>query len=613
MNAEKIVDIVKKAEEREYALYDRIEDDYKLFRGEKTPAKEGFDAYTSNFPQLQSKNATNLLARAKLRVYCPMDVEKEDERRDKANAERFNNGALKGFDHLFRRRGERLSLQGLLSWYAVNTGWLLPMPIICRDEKDNTKLDINVWHRRWTRYQLGSDGVVWAAYIRKMQPTQIYAEFKVKEMLEKDGNEAIEVIDWWTDEENAVLIDGRFHKKPTKHGIGFHPLIVIACGYTPYFPSEKTPDSFKDVGESVFSAGRNIYATNNDMMSVVLTQANRFKKPKFKVKSTDGQTVIDEDNAEGGQIPLSVQRQEDIEALVVPELPKDFYNAVSMVNGELQGSGFSQPFAGTNPDRINSALQLNMMQHTSLSDLNPYIMGLEAAYEEIAWSLTRQFSAQENEDNLAYEPLELTFPTETGMAVHKFTPEEVKPFQFKCEIELDFPRDEMQPWLKARIAREGVNPMLSLKRTREEILKIADVDAENDMVLEEWAMSMPTVRLRRVMNAIRQRAVNGDMGAMLEWQNVKEEYELAKATQMMEYAKLMGGMGQMGPQMGATPGQQGAMAPQPPQSPMQGMNMASVAPQKGIQPGFTPMNNPVMGPEQAMNMRLQMAGLVPPR
>jgi hypothetical protein len=601
--ADEIKDRISKIETSgvEVGLRERIASDYGLWRGDPFNPGDGYESFTDNTPQSQAGKTIAALATAKLNIFCPIDIDKKKARKDKSISERFVNGYMDSVNLMLRRRGEP-DLQSQMAWYAINTGFIIAKPLIYKGEK-GTKIDFEFWNRINVSYEMGTDGLKWIACKRSLYPREIYALYGVTG--DHPDEEAVDVIDYFDDEENGLVIDDKFYKPLTKHQIGFNPVILLPCGSTPYVSHPRMQDAYKDVGESIYKDLRNMVKPNNVLLSAVLTQAYRFRKPPIAVESSDGTYTIEGDPYKAGaKVPLSKIKQQDIRPLEPPELPKDMYAASEMVASKLAQALPEFPWSGVQGKTPWSGLALSVAAHTTGTVIYQFKKAMEAMYEEIAWNVTRMFSESWDESNLGLEPIELAFNTEQGMSIHNFKPSEVKPFRFKTELEIELPQDEMQKWMQARIANEGPNPILSQQTIREQIIKVQDPDSERAKVLEEWAMNLPTVRLREVLLALIERLDKGDMEAVRSAKSIAMELDKMEQLQLQDYMKAV---------MGPTPGQMGAATPQPNQSPDQGMTPKAGMPMGGLQPGMAPPQalSPglMMPPEQEMMMQQMMTGM----
>jgi hypothetical protein len=604
--AEDIKDRISKIEDSsaEAMVKDRIASDFGLWRGDPFNPGDDYEAFTDNTPQSQAGKTIAALATAKLSIFCPIDIDKKKARKDKSISERFVNGYIDSVNLILRRRGEP-DLQSQVAWYAINTGFIIAKPLIYKG-KNGTKIGFELWNRINVSYEMGVDGLKWIACKRSLSPGEIYALYGVTG--DHAGDQPVDVIDYFDDEENGLIIDDKFYKALTKHQIGFNPVIFLPCGSTPYVSHPMIQDAYKDVGESIYKDLRNLVKPNNVLLSAVLTQAYRFRKPPIAIESADGTYTVEQDPYKSGaKVPLSKNKQQDIRPLEMPELPKDMYAASEMVASKLAQALPEFPWSGVQGNSPWSGLALSVAAHTTGTVIYQFKKAMEAMYEEIAWNVTRMFSESWDESNLGLEPIELAFNTEQGMSIHNFKPSEVKPFRFKAELEIELPQDEMQKWMQARIASEkpqGQEPILSMQTIREQIIKVQDPDSERAKILEEWAMNLPTVRLREVLLALIERLDKGDMEAIRAAKSIAMELDKMEQLQLQDYMKTI---------MGQTPGQMGAAAPQPNQSPDQGMTPKAGLPMGGMPPGAAPPQalSPglMMPPEQEMMMQAMMTGM----
>jgi hypothetical protein len=641
----KIVDIldrIDKVEQAEAPLYQRFISDYKLWRGEPYAPEAGYKAFTDNTAEVQGHKSILLMGRARNHIYIPIDEDKKGRRKKKSLTERFYSGYLDAANALRRARLEP-DIQSEMAWHAFVRGWIVVIPLIYKDKDGKTVVDCIFWDRLHTRYERSQNGLKWAAYVMQIKAREVESMFGVKPR-GRDGEDLVKVVYYYDEEKNGLILDETWHKKLKPHQIGFNPVIVIPCGPAPYIFSPDIADPVKDQGESGFKGMRNMIEPVNAMKSAYYTNALRYRKPPFVAESVGGNLEINEDVfKEGTWIPLDPNLKQAIKPLELPELPKDAAIVTQDMSQQLANALPAFPYTGQLGATDQSGLALNIMEHATTTVLFGEMMGMEITFEEMGWSVTRQFSSKDNETNLGLEPIELRFYVENGMELHEFKPDEVKPYRFKSEIEIEMPRNEMEKWMQARMAREPMadgRPMLPEQYVLENIIKVPDVDLVLIQKDEEFARNLPTVKLRQTLWAMIERGsvqdsllptlqemilrapsdVLGDVLHQLYRRGLIEaaaisvflELKMMEAKQQAELMKtLMPPQPQMPPgQMG--PGQQGAMAPQPMQAPDQGMNPGAAMPMQGMPPGFTPpmAQSPgmVMSPEQEMAIRAMMMG-----
>jgi hypothetical protein len=369
-------------------------------------------------------------------------------------------------------------------------------------------------------------------------------------------------------------------------------------------------DTIEDFGQSVFWKEKNTIDPFNEMMSAAYTMVDRGKKGTYKAYSVDGTMTLEEQPDQSGTlIPLSTAKQQEIKPLEQLVLPKDFSTMLQIVLNEQQQGGAPFPLTGGSPNQPWSGLSLNVLANAAGTVIDAPRFAIQEALEEMAYSVTRQFSSEDTEANLALKPVRLNFRDKEGMSVQTFKPTDIKPYRFECTLDINYPRDNMEKWMQARIAHEGEFPLLSVQTIMEDILRLQDPDSETSKKLEEMALRIPTVMLRQVMLALLERA--DDPQALRAAVAVARELELMEAKQKGEMLKtaLQGA----GMQQGLNQPTQGPAPGQPLQSPMQNMNAGSMMPMGGMQPGMVPPQvlSPGLGMDPATEqaLRFYMAGM----
>lgn len=562
-----IIEAVKKVAELEDDLYMRMEDDYGLFRGDPHKVKVG-ESYTDNRAQTLTHMIDSALDTAKLALKIPASTETHEQRRPQAKTERFVHGCIDRANHNRRRRGEP-DLQSEMAWHACNRGWIVAVPLCYKteDEGNPTDVEIALWDRRWTRYVMGRWGPKWMARERKMHPRDVMEEYEIEL---DDGKTEVDVIEFLDDEIHSIIIDEEFAKKPKDHQIGHFPGIIQAVGGTPSITSTKFSDTIRDRGESVFALNRNIYSTRNEMLSAYKTMVGKGQSGAYKVFSIDGNLVLEEDPGKSGKHISLATDKEDVVPLETLVMPQDAIAVLQASDMAIQEGGVPPTQFG----QINqplSGLALEILNLPTRAKIAPPKQAMEFVFEEIAYSLTRQFSSQTDEKNLGLEAVELRVEEKDEAKMIKFKPEDIKPERFKATLNIFYPTDQMQKWMQAQIAQQIGMPLQDIA---EEVLEVEDIDLMMDKKLEEAAMQNPAIMMRMMARALIRRG----------------RPEMADEVLMDYYEQLM----------------------QRKQRMMASMMPQGQAPQEQMMPRPSPGNPPPV-PAQDSQMRLQQMGLVGPR
>lgn len=562
---QEIIEAVKKVAELEDALYERMEDDYALFRGEKHVVKAG-ESYTDNRAQTLTHMIGSALDTAELNLKIPASTETHEQRRPQAKTERFVHGCIDRANFNRHRRGEP-DLQSEMAWHAANRGWIVAVPLCYKteDEGNPTDVEIALWDRRWTRYVMGRTGPKWMARERKMHPRDVMEEYQIE--LDDDKTE-VNVIEFLDDEKHGIIVNEAFAKKLTDHQISHFPGIIQAVGGTPSITTTRSYDTVKDRGESVFALNRNIYSTRNEMLSAYKTMVAKGQSGAYKVFSIDGNLVLEEDPGKSGKHISLEKDREDVVPLDNLVMPQDAIAVLQASDMAIQEGGVPPTQFG----QINqplSGLALEILNLPTRAKIAPPKQTMEFVFEEIAYSLTRQFSSWKDEKNLGLEPIELRFKDKDEAKMITFKPEDIKPERFDATLNIYYPTDQMQKWMAAEIAQRIGIPLQDIA---ENVLEEPDVDLMMDKKLEEAAMQSPAIMMRMMARALIKRGRP----------EMAEEVLMDYYEQLMQRKQRM--MGDMGQEQG----------------------MAS--PMKTPQPPNVPPN-----PAQDSQMRLQQLGMVGPR
>jgi hypothetical protein len=313
-------------------------------------------------------------------------------------------------------------------------------------------------------------------------------------------------------------------------------------------------DTIADVGESIFTATRDLYDKHNLMMSTMLELTARSRRQGLIVRSRDGSKTLDEDPyLEGSEIALS--QNENVEPLGLLEVAKETGAFMSLVSGELQRGAIPYSVYGDVPFQL-SGFAINTLRQGVETVVSKYLRGVEKAYEMIFNLISDQYSAG------SFQSLELS-----GMDRNRtYFTETIDPSMLKgtgspvVNLVGQLPQDDMTKYSMAQIAREGPTPLLSDRAIRDRILAIQDADQMDDSIKEQMAERMlPEAALWTLLRASerqgREDLVNFYLGELMNV--IMQKRQAAEAMQQ-----------QMAAQQGPPPGPEGPMGPGGPPMPM---------------------------------------------
>ena len=576
---EDIIALVEGHYEATEPLRTRMEDDHAIYRLEPFDAGEGYQSYTSNEPKTFANKIMEWVSGAEMTVRIPhngLDVDLRDKNDQK---EKFLIGILRAAD-------DRLcnllmpSIRDQLAWYTAIRGWYAGRSLLVKRPDGTTYADITPWDPLHTYWGMGEDGLDWACYKTIKTKDQIFAQYNVK--IDWDSPQSAEgsyVYDFYDKEMNIIIVHNgdmnrpnfRVVKKQMKHGAGKVPVFIGSVGANPLIiglNNTQIRDTIADVGESVFSATRDLYPKHNLMMSILLELANRSRRQGILVRSRDGTKTLDEDPyLEGSEISLA--QGENVEPLGMLEIAKETGSFMGLVSGELQRGSLPHSVHGELNFQL-SGYAINTLRQGVETLLGKYLRAIEKAYKMIFEIIADQYSSG------SFEAMELS-----GMGRNRtyflqtITPDVIKGAGAPViNLVGQLPQDDMSKVSMAQMLRDGPVPLMSDRAIRDGVLAIQDSDEMDDAIKEQQAERMlPEATLFTLMQAAerqgREDLVDFYMGELLsllmEKQRVMQERAAALQPQPPMGGPPMGGGGPPGLPPQVMPG---AMMGVPPPSPV---------------------------------------------
>lgn len=254
-------------------LYTRMDDDKDLLYLKKYTVKDRYNRaipgiinVTLNDPAVFSANVIASLGATKQQIV----VESEAKKLDTGYIEQFQKAALDSANDRLRRQGkpllnaffdEQLCIRGRAGarcLFREEAGVLIP--------------DILPLDTRYLTYEIGTDGLVWAAYKTLRSKALINSEYGVN----ITGNHAI-VLDVWDGKVNEIWIEGR-KRVEQENPYGYVPFVIQVVSLGSMLQDK---DSLSHHGESILFLIRDIIPELNRLVSILQTlNMSAVKAPK---------------------------------------------------------------------------------------------------------------------------------------------------------------------------------------------------------------------------------------------------------------------------------------------------------------------------------------------
>lgn len=608
-----IIDKVDAKERDLHDLHTRFEDDYSLYRldqflptdDETVDENLGYKIYTSSSPQTFADKIMSWLSSAELLYRIEEHTQKLHERQIDNQKEEFFYGVLRAADERLLNKVQPVA-RDQMGFYCTVRGIVAGRALLM-DVNGQTMADLTPWDPLHTFYEVNGEGLEWACYKIRKTKQEIMAQYGVTVEVDGSGsggnptNQGVDVYDYYDGTKNFIFTQNDVLKKPTPHGSPRVPIFIAVLGTVPLIQSEKTTDTIKDFGESVFKNVRGVYANFNHIMSIALELTSRARKPPIAMKSQSGKKEVPDDIYKTGAT-VRLAQGDEITTLEMLEMTRDAGAFIGIVSGEIQRG--SLPFSAYG----EIAFQLSGFAITQLRQgidtvIQPRLQLLQNAYSQIGRLFADQYATGR------YDPF-----TVSGYDRHRkyfsldATPEMIaQGCEATVELVGDLPQDDMSNVAMAQMLREGDAPLLPDRYIWDHVLKLQNTDRIADTLKEQMGeRGAPLAILYNLMVA----AQNQDRADLAQiYLGEIQELLLRKQIEIQQLFAISGQQAPAGPGgNGASPGGPPTADPRAAPNPVLGAPPPIPTPQAGP---LVPPGSPRPGARSEQS-RLTNIGLVGP-
>jgi len=506
-DAAKIVQQVTDREGELQPLFGRFNTDYKRITSYKfeMTQKGGeaggtYDNYTTNKPKTLINKIVGTLAKAPLHIQLEYDEDTKEGRKAKDNAERFVYGNIDLADTHFKNINLP-SFQAQLAYHSTLYGWYAIRAFINLNDKEGEDKGygiprLAIWYMGGVSFEMGEDGPAWVCNKKIVPVSQAAAEWGYQGGTKKG---TIAILDYWNDEHNMVIIDGKFVKTPQKgiHQLGHVPVIIVAAGSAPPMQSTTETDLIKYQGEGALAPNRESYDQFEHQMTYRSTIVAEGVHAPLGAYSKDGKMPFKRSPYGKARVTqLSTNNDEDIKPLSTPSMPQDADAQLAVINDEITMGGASDILSGIDSPG-GSAKRAGLLGHYAAQAL--LSAPQEAMERGIEW-MGRELLSQYSEGSFTGLKLRGRDWGKNRFKVD-LKPSDVKGDWFPdASLHPDIPIDKHQ--LKMDAIQLVVAKLLSKESVRDTDLGIRDADLEQQKIDREEAMDFMPVKIRRWAAAI---------------------------------------------------------------------------------------------------------------
>ena len=627
---EKILERIELREKALQPLWDRMDADmerYALVPFEPV-AGDGIspeDAYTSNEPRTHADKVISIVGYAPAIVKIESEVEEGQANNVDQDAERVAIGMLRLGDENLVKVGTT-PFQPTLSHFAiVEGGWVACRNLLTKRQDGSTKVNLTPIDPRQLVFQMGSEGLIWAAIITMRNRLAIEDEydFKFDKTSEDANNDDMQekVVDYYRKEKgrwmNSVIIpsEHKYAKKPANTFSVEDPITIRGIGSNPGTASfsltmgvneSRKIQGLEGFGESVFAANRAVYESDNRVKSILTSNLAKQNSGIYKTTSAGGEFTLEEEPDKAGQITLNSSLGEDVSLLDLPAIQNGAITNLGFINTDLI-SGGTPPSASGIASGSQSGRALTILNSVLGDRARPFAHAVEACMQGAVKALMAQYETGQ------YETLRVTGKLLDNVGFSReITPQEIQGHgPLTVELVPSLPQDDQAQWMMAEFARrpnaEG-RPVVSDTFIKEDILRLKDAQLEERRVDLQLATAATPENL--LMGQL-QSAL--EAGNMIVVQNLAEQVQRLKAQQFMEDQARQFAFIQMMSQNPVQGAAQGMGAPAGGMGGPMGVPMGSPpSPTNGMTPEQMPLAGTPLGPSPGANDPTANAGVPRP-
>jgi len=339
-------------------------------------------------------------------------------------------------------------------------------------------MDILPIDSRYFVYELGVNGLKWAAYKTTRSKARIKEEYKV----DVPGDEEV-VWDVWENDKNTVFIGEEVRTQPNPYK--YVPFVWQMCPAGYMFGGT---DNLSHEGESIFELSRDIFPEMNTLATVLQTLNVKAIKPDYQYESSEGVTAKKPGKApygEGTVVP--VEKDMGYKAFPLADIhaaTKLFY---AMWEARLQRA----TMAATDLGNLTFPLSGQAIRDLSQKDdlVLPRLQLLAMFYQQLSRMIIRQYQ-------------QWGLKAELGEEGHRrvYFPKDLNgEYTIKYKYFSSSPMEKLANYSVANAAGN----ILSEDTKRRDILKLEDPDGEATKVRAEMAEKLdPAIALYRLSGSL---------------------------------------------------------------------------------------------------------------
>jgi len=462
----------------------RMDEDYGLYRmavelSGVDPGLEG-EVVVRNLPYVVVQKAAAVLSARMPSI--SLVAPSEDKKKVAEKVENLLRWMWEEWDRAWRRRLHPSLFYDLAHFLALR-GWAAAR--LSYDPDQNPPVVLELVDPRTVYPVFGSKGLRYVAVRRRQLVAEVleeWGEAAIDAVGGMEEEESVTVEAYYDQDYHAVLVEGKFVKPPTPHGLGVCPWVIAISGGTPVRFVEADPASWTaEVGVSVFHGVKQAYRQVNKLLSQLATEVARMANPALLYfvdpDETDEPREI---SLSPGAVNYLIAPKERVDVIRTSPNPADLGPLMQSLLDDLARGSLPPVLWGmAGPEQ--SGFAITVLSGSARDALQPLVLAIESFVEgasEMALLFLRDLHqtglgpvVRDRSGKWVYgSPVSIEEIAEVGTQV-------IARYR------------DLAPRDRAAMAQIGSmlaeKRLLSMRTVREEYLGVENPDQENDRILEE--------------------------------------------------------------------------------------------------------------------------------
>ena len=509
---DEILEMVDTHERDSEVLRSRMDGDSGLYRLEEHVNRDpvtkeilkNYATFTSSSPRSYADKVISWLVLAELLIRVEhMEAGAHPDQVDNLK-ERFADGCLRAADERLKRRAEPSLRRQQALFCSVLGGYIGGRALLVNRADGSSYPDITAWDPMHIRFGVTAEGLDWMAYKVKKTAAQLrgaYPEADLSWLRDRSGRGSTDVekegvwcVDWYDENVNTLIADGKVLKPATLHGSPRVPCYLTLVGAMPARQSQGASNLMAGVGESIYAGAREVYRKKNDVLSIMAELVARARRQTVITESADGKKTLPEDPFKEGT-EIALRTGDKIYTLVMQKMAEDAPAYLQALLGEEQRATLPFSSYGETPFQL-SGFAITQLRQATETVIASRVEALTDMYEQIVHLLYDQFMT----GNFNGMKLSGRDRSRNYFSMYMSPEMLVNSCDYTVRLTSQLPQDDAANWQVARTAKE--TGLLSDDDIRDNILKLQDSQQAADKIRAQKAKELlPEAVLFELMKA----------------------------------------------------------------------------------------------------------------